>query len=54
MRKKFGDKLTDYMLRNAAPHIAAGRLKEDNGILSLTREGLFVSDAIIRDLIYVE
>ena len=54
MRKKFGDKLTDYMLRNAAPHIAAGRLKEDNGILSLTREGLFISDAIIRDLIYVE
>ena len=54
MRKKFGDKLTDYMLRNAAPHIAAGRLKEDNGILSLTRKGLFVSDAIIRDLIYVE
>lgn len=54
MRKKFGDKLTDYMLRNAAPHIVAGRLKEDNGILSLTREGLFVSDAIIRDLIYVE
>ena len=54
MRKKFGDKLTDYMLRNAAPHIAASRLKEDNGILSLTREGLFVSDAIIRDLIYVE
>lgn len=54
MREKFGDKLTDYMLRNAAPHIAAGRLKEDNGILSLTREGLFVSDAIIRDLIYVE
>ena len=50
MRKKFGDKLTDYMFRNAAPHIAAGRLKEDNGILSLTREGLFISDAIIRDL----
>ena len=54
MREKFGDKLTDYMLKNAAPHIAAGRLKEDNGILSLTREGLFISDAIIRDLIYVE
>ena len=54
MRKKFGDKLTDYMLRNAAPHIVAGRLKEQQGHLILTRKGLFVSDAIIRDLIYVE
>ena len=54
IRKKFGDKLTDYMLKNAAPHIVAGRLKEQQGHLILTREGLFVSDAIIRDLIYVE
>ena len=54
MRKKFGDKLTDYMLKNAAPHIAAGRLKEQQGHLILTHKGLFVSDAIIRDLIYVE
>lgn len=54
IREKFGDKLTDYMLKNAAPHIAAGRVKEQQGYLILTREGLFVSDAIIRDLIYVE
>ena len=54
MREKFGDKLTDYMLKNAAPHIVAGRLKEQQGHLILTRTGLFVSDAIIRDLIYVE
>ena len=54
MREKFGDKLTDYMLKNAAPHIVAGRLKEQQGHLILTRKGLFVSDAIIRDLIYVE
>lgn len=54
MREKFGDKLTDYMLKNAAPHIVAGRLKEQQGHLILTRKGLFVSDAIIRNLIYVE
>ena len=54
IRQKFGDRLTDYMLKNAAPHITAGRLKEQDRSLVLTREGLFVSDAIMRDLIYIE
>ncbi len=54
MQLKFGDRLTNYMLKNAAPHITAGRLKKQDNRLVLTREGLFVSDAIMRDLIYIE
>ncbi len=54
IKEKYGNKLVDYMHRNAMPHIAAGRLKEKSGSLVLTRDGLFISDAIIRDLIYVE
>ncbi len=54
IRQRFGDRLTDYMLKNAAPHLSAGRLREQSGALVLTRDGLFVSDAIMRDLIYIE
>lgn len=54
IRRKFGERLTDYMLKNAAAHLSAGRLREHSGSLVLTRDGLFVSDAIMRDLIYIE
>lgn len=54
IEKRFGNKLTNYMMKNAATHIAAGRLEKKNGSLVLTRDGLFISDAIIRDLIYID
>ena len=53
-REKFSNKLYDYLCRNIAPHIDNGTLKEDNGSVSLTREGIFISDSIMRDLIYIE
>ena len=53
-RGKFNKKLYDYMCRNIAPHIAGGTLQERDGSVSLTREGIFISDSIMRDLIYIE
>lgn len=53
-REKFSKKLYDYMCRNIAPHIAGGTLQERDGSVSLTREGIFISDSIMRDLIYIE
>lgn len=53
IREKFGNRLTDYMLKNAAQHITSKHLKESNGTLKLTRKGIFISDAIMRDLIYI-
>lgn len=53
-REKFNKKLYDYMCRNIVPHIASGTLQESNGCVSLTREGIFISDSIMRDLIYIE
>lgn len=53
-RHKFNKKLYDYLCRNIAPHIADGTLQESNGCVSLTREGIFISDSIMRDLIYIE
>ena len=53
MKDKFSDKLNAYMLRAAEKEIALGNLKETNGHLSLTEKGVFISDAVIRELIYV-
>ena len=53
MKEKFNDKLNGYMLRAAEKEIALGNLKEENGHLSLTEKGIFISDAVIRELIFI-
>ena len=53
MKGKFNDKLNNYMLRATEKEIALGNLKEENGHLSLTEKGIFISDAVIRELIYI-
>ena len=53
MKEKFCDRLNTYMLHAAEKEIALGNLKEENGHLSLTEKGIFISDAVIRELIYV-
>lgn len=53
MKEKFSKKLNTYMLRAAEKEVALGNLKEEDGNLSLTEKGIFISDAVIRELIYV-
>ena len=53
MKEKFCDRLNRHMQRAAEKEIALGNLKEKNGSLSLTEKGIFISDAVIRDLIYI-
>ena len=53
MTEKFCDKLNRHMQRAAEKEIALGNLKEENGSLSLTEKGIFISDAVIRELIYI-
>ncbi len=53
LRQDFGQSLTDYCLHAAAQHLAANRLETTNGYLRLTRQGIFVSDDILSDLMYV-
>ena len=53
MKERFSARLNAYMLRAAGKEIALGNLKEENGHLSLTEKGIFISDAVIRELIYV-
>lgn len=40
----------DYLLRMAAPHVAAGRLSLTDDVLRLTPAALFISDGVMSDL----
>ena len=53
IKERFNERLNAYLLRAAEKEIALGNLKEENGHLSLTEKGVFISDAVIRELIYV-
>lgn len=54
LRSKFGDKLYAYCLRMAAPHLEQGTLAIVEDTLKLTREGIFISDGIMSDMLWVE
>lgn len=54
-KKKFHKKYITHILNNAAEHIARGTLTHDSdNCIRLTKNGIFISDAIMRDLIYVD
>ena len=44
---------SSYLTRSAKPAVACGLLALTDGRLHLTREGIFVSDSILADLIYL-
>lgn len=61
LRKRFGDQLTNYCLKNASKHLNNGLLeiikeKEQypERLLKLTRQGIFVSDGVMSDLLFIE
>ena len=49
----FGAKLYSYCINMAQPHISRGTLELTASTLRLTPKGLFVSDGIMSDLLYV-
>ena len=52
-RQNFSEKLYCHMRKAADRQIAHGNLKEKDGHLSLTEKGIFISDTVIRELIFV-
>ena len=61
LRHSFGGSFAAYCLRNASPHLQKGSLEIlpvssafSEGRLRLTRKGLFLSDGIMSDLLWVE
>ena len=55
LRMDFGDEAWRYFIREAARHVVAGNLRvTEDGRYVLTRDGIMLSDSIIRDLIWEE
>ena len=55
LRSDFGDEAWQHFTREAQGHIAAGHLAvKDGNRYVLTREGIMLSDAVIRDLLWDE
>ena len=54
IEQKFGFKLGQYCGDMASPHLKNGKLKIHDKHLCLTREGIFISDGIISDLMFIE
>ncbi|MEG1187969.1 MAG: radical SAM family heme chaperone HemW [Bacteroidales bacterium] len=54
VRLRFGEERYRYCLEMAKPYLEDNLLKEEAGILKLSKEGIFISDGIMSDLLYVE
>jgi putative oxygen-independent coproporphyrinogen III oxidase len=54
LRNEFGEKLYNYCLRMANPHLKQGTLEIKENTLKLTRKGIFISDGIMSDMLWVE
>lgn len=52
IHNQFGQDAYDRLMRQARPHILAGRLTASGGWLRLTPEAVMISDSIIRDLFF--
>ena len=54
LKEQFGTKLYNYYLRMAQPHLSQGTLELSNGVLKLTEKGVFISDGIMSDMLWVD
>lgn len=54
LKETFGGALFDYCMRMASPHLKQGFLTLDNHIMKLTEKGIFISDGIMSDLLWVD
>ena len=54
LRSEYGEERYHYCLRMAKPHLEQGVLEIKEDILKLTKEGIFISDGIMSDLLWVE
>lgn len=54
LKETFGETLFDYCMRMASPHLKQGFLTLDNHVMKLTEKGIFISDGIMSDLLWVD
>lgn len=54
LKTKFGDKMLDYCMNSAQTHLKANDLQLQDNILTITPQAIFISDAIMSDLMMVD
>lgn len=54
MESRFGTSMKDYCMKNVQKYINQGFVTNNDNVLKLTREGIFISDGIMSDLMCVE
>lgn len=54
LKADFGNALYEYCLQMAAPHLKEEKLAITNNMLHLTESGIFISDGIMSDMLWVE
>lgn len=54
LKEEFGEELYAYCLKNAQVYLDCGKLIKKENTLSLSKDGIFVSDGIMSDLLWVE
>lgn len=54
LKEKFGASYSTYFLREVVDFLKRGLVKQEENTFSLTEEGIFISDAIMSDLLWVE
>ena len=53
LKEMFGQNLSTYFFTNAKKFLQSGTLTIDNNRIKLTHKGIFISDSIMRDLLFV-
>lgn len=54
LTSEYSPKFLNYFLKMADPYLRNGKLEKHEGAIRLTRQGIFVSDGIMSDLLWVE
>ena len=54
VKLQFGTELWQYCMDMALPYLESGKLELKDNCLCLTRKGIFISDGIISDLMFIE
>lgn len=54
LEKDFGKEMLQYCMKNVKKYINNGDVTNDNNRLKVTRKGIFISDAIMSDMMYVK
>lgn len=54
LHKEFGENFQNYCMNLAQPYLESGKLEIKENALCLTRDGIFISDTIMSDLLWVD